>query len=121
MKKIGCFVIFVIIAVFAFITNPSEKQHIEYAYEALKSQGIENTGINPDYLVIGEGLLGKENMNDFLKRFIKRNNYFLFSLTELEFSDEPRIVAIGAFGKIWTISDLGIDIDLDDIGSKFGK
>lgn len=113
MKKLGCLVVFAIIAFFAYVSNPSEEDHVEYTYALLKEQGIDNLGINPDYLVIGEGLLGKDNMSGFLKKFISRKNYLLFSLTEVHFRDTPQTVAIGAFGKIWSISDLDFNFDFD--------
>lgn len=103
MKKFGCFVIFIFLGFIAFVTNPSEDEHIDFAHTILKKQGVDSFGINPDYLVIGEGLLGKDNMGNFLKKFIIRKNYYLFSLTEVEIMDNAQIVAVGAFGRLWTL------------------
>ncbi len=104
MKKIGCFVIFLLFAVIAYLTNPTEDQHIEKAYQILREQGVKNFGINSDYLAIGEGLVGKDNMNEFMSKFIKRKNYYLFSLTEVDINGIEQIVGIGLFGKVWDIS-----------------
>ncbi len=88
------------------MTNPSEKEHIDFAYKILKKQGIERFGINPDVLIIGEDFYGKENMDFFIKKLISRKNYYVFSLTEIDIMDNKQIVAIGAFGKIWTLPNL---------------
>ncbi len=106
MKKIGCLVIFIALGYFAYVTNPSKEKHIENAIRILKECGVENFGINSDYLTIGEGLVGKEGMADFMTRFIERDSYLVFSLTKVEIAGQQQTIAIGLFGHLFDISDL---------------
>lgn len=106
MKKVGCLFVFVVLAVLMFVTNPSEQAHIDNAYTVLREKGMDKFGINSDYLVVGEGLLGREQMDDLLKKFIKRKNYYLFSVTEIDLMGEKHNVALGLFGRLWSITDL---------------
>ncbi|MEG0601913.1 MAG: DUF4359 domain-containing protein [Mucinivorans sp.] len=87
-------------------TNPSQEQHIDNAYRILKERHLDDLGINADYLTIGQGLLGKEQMDNLLKKFISRDNYYLFSLTKIDLGDKTRTVGIGLLGHIFTIDDL---------------
>lgn len=88
----------------AYITNPSEEEHIDNAYKILKESEVEDFGVNADYLAVGEGLLGKEGLNNLLGKFIVRKNFYLFSLTEIDIRGEKSIVALGLFGKMWDLS-----------------
>ncbi|MFI3287496.1 MAG: hypothetical protein R3Y61_03370 [Rikenellaceae bacterium] len=88
----------------AYITNPSEEEHIDNAYKILNESGIEDFGVNSDYLAVGEGLLGREGLNNLLGKFIVRKNYYLFSLTEIDLKGEKSIVAVGLFGHIFDLS-----------------
>ncbi len=106
MRKLGCLVLVVVFCYIAYSTNPTEKEHIENAYSVLKEHGIDNYGINSDYLTIGQGLLGKEQMDVFLENFVHRRNYLLFSLTEVDINGNKEIIAIGLFGKLWNIGDI---------------
>lgn len=106
MKKLGCLFILVVLAVAMFVTNPSEQQHVDNAFQILKERRLDDLGINADYLTIGQGLLGKEQMDNLLKKFITRKNYYFFSLTKIDLADKERTVGIGIFGHIFTIDDL---------------
>lgn len=86
-----------------FVTNPTEQQHVDNAYSILKERKMESLGINADYLTIGEGLLGKEKMDNLLKKFITRRNYYVFSLTQIDLGGDERTVGFGVFGHIFTI------------------
>lgn len=105
MKKLGCLVIFVVLGVVMYMTNPSQKEHIDNAYKILREKGIEKFGINANYLAVGEGLLGKEQMDELLSRFITRDNYYLFSITQIEYTGRQHKVALGIFDHFWDISD----------------
>lgn len=96
----------VLLAVVMFVTNPREQQHVDRAMQALKDRKIEGLGLNTDYLTIGEGLVGKDKMDELLKKFITRKNYYLFSLTEIDLLGDKRIVGLGIFGHIFSIDDL---------------
>lgn len=106
MKKLGCLFMLVVLAVAMFITNPSEKEHIDNAYKVLKERKLESIGINADYLTIGEGLLGKQKMDGLLKKFIVRKNYYLFSLTQIDLGGDIRTVGFGVFGHIFSVDKL---------------
>ncbi len=111
MRRLGCLVIFCLIGFIAYKTNPTEQEHIDNAYKILKENGVEDYGINSDYLTIGEGLLGKDKMDKFLDNFIQRKNYVLFSLTEVDLNGQKETIALGLFGKMWNIGDM---VDLVD-------
>lgn len=106
MKKIGCLFVFVVLAVVMFVTNPSEESHIDNAYKVLREKGVEKFGIDVNYLAIGEGLLGKEQMDGLLSKFITRKNYYIFSITEVEYGGQQHSVALGVFGTFFNITDL---------------
>lgn len=103
MKKLGCLVIFVVIGFAAWLTNPSKQQHVDNAYSVLRAQGVENFGIDPSYLAIGEGLLGKEGMDSMLGSFVKRRDYYFFSLTQVNILGRSHYVSLGLFGRMWNI------------------
>ncbi len=106
MRKIGCLVIFVVIGFLAFKLNPTKEEHIQNATELLKESGVENFGINKDYLTIGEGLLGKERMGDLMEKFVTRKNYFFFSLTAIEIDGDEQIIALGLFNHFFDMGDV---------------
>ncbi len=106
MKKLGCLVIFVVVGFFAFKFNPTKEEHAQNAVKLLKEIGVENYGINKDYLAIGEGLLGKERMEDLMGKFITRKNYFFFSLTAIDVEGDEQIIALGLFGHFFDLGDM---------------
>ncbi len=103
MKKLGCLIIFALIGYVAYITNPTEQEHIDNAYEVMAENGVKDFGVNGDYLNVGKKILGKNNMDKLMNKFIERKNYYLFSLTELDLNDDKQIIAVGLFGKLWSI------------------
>lgn len=87
-----------------YATNPSEQQHIDNARQMLKERRLDSSlGVNPDYLTIGEGLLGKKQMDSLLDKFIKRKNYYLFSLTQVDLGGRVRTIGLGVFGHIFSV------------------
>lgn len=103
MKKLGCLVIMIIVGIIAWVTNPGDQAHLDNAYKVLKEQGVDNYGIDPAYITIGEGMLGKKGMDGLMKSFVKRKDYYLFSLTQVDIMGDKHYVALGLFGKMWNV------------------
>lgn len=104
MKKLGCLFILVVLAGIMYTTNPSQSEHVDKARQMLKERRLDSSlGLNPDYLTIGEGLLGKKQMDSLLDKFIKRENYYLFSLTQIDLAGDVRTIGFGIFGHIFSI------------------
>lgn len=103
IKRLGCLLVLIAIGVIAFVTNPSARTHRENAMELLLEYGGEEFGLNSDYITIGKGLIGAENMDELMASFINRRNYIFFSVTEIKVGDRSEIVALGLFGTMWDL------------------
>lgn len=103
IKKLGCLLVFIAIAIIAFVTNPSERTHRENALELLQEYGGDEFGINSDYLPVAKELIGADSVDEVIASYINRKNYLFFSLTEIKIGDRSEIVALGLFGTMWDL------------------
>ena len=92
-----------------FITNPNEINHKEAVKSKLKSlfsekmvSNIENDENPFSRLGSGLGLLiGDTFIDKITEESIRRENYFLFSLTKSEFNGQEKIIGFGVLGNIF--------------------
>ena len=103
MSKTRIFAITVILLmVVAFWTNPTKQQHEdtvrEKAITLLKDQaGTENRSI----VDFGVQLFGNTLIDQFMKNHIKTDNYYLFSVTKVQWENQENILGVGAFKHVW--------------------
>lgn len=92
-----------------FITNPNEINHKEAVKSKLKSLFTEKmvsdiaSDENP-FSKIGNGLsllIGDAFIDKIMEESIRRENYFLFSLTKSEFGGQEKIIGLGVLGNIF--------------------
>ena len=87
----------------AILTNPSEEKHrravSQSGHQALiqsslltYSEGNDPNELNSTLVSTAEGSYSSP---------VRRKNFYLFSLTEIHFSDYQKIVGLGAFGKVF--------------------
>ena len=106
MKKLGCLFVLLVLGGILMATNPSHQAHVDAVRTALKERRLADLGIDADYLSIGQGLLGAERMDALLGKFVVRNNYWVFSLTQIDLGAERKTVGIGIAGHVWLIDKL---------------
>lgn len=109
-----------IILIIATITNPSKQDHIDAIKELLTGSINETIG---DELGSADGweaagaalgyTLGMGMINTMADSFVHRKNFVVFSLTEISFKGESKIIGIGAFGNVWILPDLEDKFGLD--------
>ena len=96
-------VLFVLVCLGAFISNPSEKkmksEFSEVILEKLDKKTDEDTKNSP-YNEWGNSIV-KNLLSKIMDSNSKRLNYFLFSELELTIKDRKKIVALGAFGMVY--------------------
>ena len=94
---------FILVALMA--TNPSTDEHKEAVKEKV-SAVIENNNSNGNaFQKLGEQL-GQTIGMALIDKMIKRENYYLYSLTKSKFlnnNEEEKIVGFGFFGKVYLI------------------
>lgn len=92
-----------------FITNPNEINHKDAVKSKLKSLFSEKMvndiakDENP-FSKIGNGLsllIGDAFIDKITEESIRRENYFLFSLTKSEFGNQEKIIGFGVLGNIF--------------------
>lgn len=92
------------------ITNPSEESHIEKVKSKLRvalkknmTKELENKSSNV-FESIGNGigfLLVDSMIDKMTEGFITRNNYLLFSTTNVDYKGENKIIGLGILGNIY--------------------
>lgn len=106
MKKLGCLFVLLVVGGILVATNPSHQDHVTAVRQALNEQKLTDLGIDANYLAIGQGLLGKEQMDRLLGKFVVRNNYYIFSLTQIDLGPERKTVGLGIGTKVWLFDRL---------------
>jgi hypothetical protein len=102
----GWFII-LIASVILFSTNPSEERHVsevklvlkKYLNKKVSSSGSDLFGFGSIVNGIGNMIIESE-----LDQYIKRKNYYLFSLTCIKSDNKEQTIGWGVLGKVY-ISD----------------
>ena len=113
-RRKGClfFVILVAVCVGAYLTNPTEEMHqaaakekfIQLADNLLSDYGIEKS------LIARLGIdLSGQFVDDFIESHITADNYFLFSITRINWDGRSQIIGAGAFRRVY------ISNQIDDV------
>jgi hypothetical protein len=115
MKNLPIYIaISTIIACLLFITNPSEINHKEAVKSKLKNMFSEKmvNDIEKDenpFSRLGSGLgllFGDAYIDKITDGLINRENYFLFSITTLEYKGERKTIGFGVLGNIFFLEKI---------------
>jgi hypothetical protein len=104
------FVIIALVAVIAFLTNPNEAAHKEAMN--VRANTIMDEIVaeqNPLVSIAWNTLGGSRLLNEFVNASVTTDNYFLFSVTKINWDNDSYIVGIGAFGNVFISRRLNKD------------
>lgn len=97
----------VVIMLTAVFTNPSEEKMNEKltlkAKEILKKQLAYE---HKDAVDFGMMLFGDQVVKEFINNYTYTENYYLFSLTKINWNSEKLVIGGGAFGQVWISSKI---------------
>lgn len=105
-------VIFVVILLIAYFSNPREEMHKETLERRLTTL-LDETMLERQDDVIAYGawkLAGRQMVGAFADNYISADNYFLFSLTRLHWEGESYIAGIGGFGKVYITKQINSEL-----------
>lgn len=116
MKK-NQFYILLAVLLFSVVifSNPSEENHIESVKTKLKKafkkkMNSELTENQDDaFATLGNGLgllLGDTFIDKLTDGFVSRKNYILFSLTNVEYNGEDKIIGLGILGNVFLSDEI---------------
>jgi len=86
-----------IIALFIY-TNPNEKKHIDFVKEKIIKKLNSGETFEPEIIRLVKSGKNDDQSSILLKKYIKRKNYSLFSLTEVKTEDKFAVISIGILG-----------------------
>jgi hypothetical protein len=99
--------IIAIIAVIAFVTNPNEATHqsaMKARANAVLSEIV--TEQNNPIITTAWGLTGNRLLDEFVNRYVTTKNYYLFSVTTVNWEGQTYPVGGGAFGNVYITEQL---------------
>jgi len=102
MKKLKrLFVLLLIVAVAAFITNPSEDDHKDAVKEKFGEAMKESMGsATTDFEKLGQDIgmvFGGALKDQLVESMLISENYYVFSLSKVRWMGEEKLVSVGAF------------------------
>jgi len=105
-------VIFVVILLIAYFTNPKEEIHKELLKIRLMEVFDETMLERQDDVIAYSAwkLAGGQVVETFADNYISVDNYFLFSLTRLHWDGESYITGIGGFRKVYITKRLNSEL-----------
>ncbi len=105
-KRIFSLVLIAILLIAVF-TNPSkEKMETELSSKAKEILTKQLNYKDKDALDLGMMLFGDQVIKQFVQNYTSTHNYFLFSLSKINWNGEQIIVGGGAFNQVWISSKL---------------
>lgn len=105
-------VIFVVMLLIAYFTNPKEEVHKEMLKIRLM-EVLDETMLERQDDVIAYSAwkqAGRQMVETFADNYISVDNYFLFSLTRLHWDGESYIAGIGGFRKVYITKQLNSEL-----------
>jgi hypothetical protein len=109
MNKILYLVVFLVLIVISFLTNPSEQEHKEVVFREVTScvQHIIDKKSSKDSLKLGTlgSVLGNILLEPIIlnltQNMVVTDNYYLLSLTKIKYNNENNIIGIGLLGHVF--------------------
>jgi hypothetical protein len=103
----------VIVAIF-YTSNPSVLEHQQAVKnkinKVVKNNFPSENGIASDNIMSTLGGLFVDGLvNGAVESYVTRKDYFLFSITNIDFNGESRVIGVGLLGKV-RISDEFVDV-----------
>ncbi len=95
MKKI--IIALFIFSLLAFVTNPSEDKHKEAVKRELDSRLEKGLG-KVGELISSQWNIEGTSSSQGIRKFVKRENYYVFSKTKLSLLGEEKVIGYGFFG-----------------------
>lgn len=92
--------IFLLIALIAILTNPSQKKHQKAVKDRFDNY-IENHSESRLTLIQGNPVI-----DQLIFRSVNSSNYFLFSTTNVVWDNDSHIIGFGIFGKVFISSSV---------------
>ena len=95
-------IIIAIIATIAFVTNPNEARHREAMH--LRSTIVMNEVVAAQNNLLLSGtwaVTGSRLLTEFVNASVTTDNYFLFSVTKINWDNQSYSVGFGAFGNVF--------------------
>ena len=101
-KRYITLIIITIVVLVAFFTNPNEKSHQDAVKTKVNSYMQKNISNKNNALenILG-AVFGGTVVNTIVNNIVSRDNYFLFSLTKINWEGKSNTVGIGAFGNVY--------------------
>jgi len=104
------FVIIALLAVIAFATNPSVDRH-RAAMNQRATIVMNQVVAEQNILIQGAwGLTGNRLLTEFVNTSVTADNYFLFSITKINWDNESYSVGVGAFGNVFIFRQINKEL-----------
>ena len=104
------FVIIALLAVIAFATNPSVDRH-RAAMNERATIVMNQVVAEQNILIQGTwGLTGNRLLTEFVNTSVTTDNYFLFSITKIDWDNESYSVGVGAFGNVFIFRQINKEL-----------
>ena len=109
------FVIIALVAVIAFATNPDVDRH-RAAMNQRATIVMSEVVAEQNILVQGTwGLTGNRLLTEFVNASVRADNYFLFSITKINWDNESHSVGFGMFGRVFIFRQINKELVLQII------
>lgn len=103
MKKILLFIVVVVLAV-AYFTNPTTEKHQQTAKEMAErivEKKLSSFNVPASWLKSENNSIVDDFTDKLIKQYVFVDNYYLFSLTKVEWEGEEYPVGVGLFGYVF--------------------
>ncbi|MDR0332242.1 MAG: hypothetical protein LBI15_02150 [Dysgonamonadaceae bacterium] len=105
-KGIIFLILTAIVAVIAFLTNPDELAH-QKAMQARSGAVLSEIVAEQNPIIqTAWGLTGNRLLNEFVNAYVTTDNYYLFSVTKVNWEGQSYPVGAGAFGNVYITKQL---------------
>jgi len=101
----GC-LLWVLFVALLLIFNPSEEKHKKAVINAVNEFCAKNSTSSVEALLLCNSF-GQEVVKIAANEIVKRENWYVCSLTKLSFNGEEKIIGVGALGFVYIFGDLG--------------
>ena len=110
------FVIIALVAVIAFATNPDVDRHRAAMNQRATIVMSEVVAEQNNLAISGAwGLTGNRLLTEFVNASVRADNYFLFSITKINWDNESHSVGFGMFGRVFIFRQINKELVLQII------
>jgi hypothetical protein len=103
-----------VLLILAAITNPNKDAHIaavkELILRSMNEKMVDSIGSSDNsFEAAGSALgytLGMSLVDKMAESFIHVRNFVLFSVTEVRYQGNSKVIGIGAFGNVWILGNI---------------